>query len=546
MTIEDKKKIVDIFLDNGFLLNPDLLNQDISFFKNNINIIDMEDKPLVLDQNLLLSLGKIKQNINWREFERAKVLVEKGKDSTIYKTFYNILEYGLEEGKKQGVEKIVENIEEDSLGVSEILEEEKETENNIILLKMYKDDYKKREIQDFVIYYNKRFEALKKILLGRPELQNVTSINRILTKTNREEVSVIGMVSDKNETKNGNILISLEDTTGIIKVLISKNRSELFTSGKNIVFDEMIGITGVSGGQIIFANNIIFPEVPINNHLKKSPDEVYAAFISDIHVGSKKFLEDEFIKFINWLNGNFGDDDQKNIAKKVKYLFMVGDLVDGVSVYPGQENELLIKDLVKQYEKFAELIGMIRGDIKMIICGGQHDAIRMSEPQPPLMRKYTEAVYKIPNAILVSNPCLVNIQSTKDFEGFNIYMYHGASFHYYVDNVESLRNAKENPSNTMKFLLQKRHFAPTHSSNVFVPETEEDPLVIEKVPDVVVCGDSHRSAIGNHNGVIIINCSCWQSKTDFQEKVGHDPDPAKVPILNLKTREIKILKFGDE
>ncbi len=542
MTIEDRKKIVETFLDNGFLLNPDLLNQDIGFFKNNINFLNTEDKPIVLDKNLLLSLDKIKQNINWKEFERAKVLVEKGKDSIIYKTFSNILEYNLDENKEQEEKKS----EEDVLGVSEILEEEKDLENNVILLKIYKEDYKKREIQDFVIYYNKRFEALKKILIGRPELQNVTSINRILTKTNREEVSVIGIVSDKNETKNGNILISLEDTTGIIKVLISKNRSELFNFGKNVVFDEVIGITGVSGGQIIFANNIIFPEVAISNHIKKSPDEVYAAFISDIHVGSKKFLEEEFIKFINWLNGNVGDDNQKNIAKKVKYLFIVGDLVDGVGVYPGQEDELLIKDLIKQYEKFSELIDMIRKDIKLIICGGQHDAIRMSEPQPPLMRKYAETVYKLSNVILVSNPCLVNIQSTKDFEGFNIYMYHGASFHYYVDNVESLRNAKENPSNTMKFLLQKRHFAPTHNSNVFVPDTEEDPLVIEKVPDVVVCGDSHRSAIGNHNGIIIINCSCWQSKTDFQEKVGHNPDPAKVPILNLKTREIKILKFGDE
>ena len=33
--------------------------------------------------------------------------------------------------------------------------------------------------------------------------------------------------------------------------------------------------------------------------------------------------------------------------------------------------------------------------------------------------------------------------------------------------------------------------------------------------------------------------------TAFEEKVGNDPDPGKVPMFNLKTREIKILDFSD-
>ena len=39
--------------------------------------------------------------------------------------------------------------------------------------------------------------------------------------------------------------------------------------------------------------------------------------------------------------------------------------------------------------------------------------------------------------------------------------------------------------------------------------------------------------------------SCWQSITPFEEKVGNNPDPCKVPVLNLKTREIKIMDFSE-
>ena len=39
--------------------------------------------------------------------------------------------------------------------------------------------------------------------------------------------------------------------------------------------------------------------------------------------------------------------------------------------------------------------------------------------------------------------------------------------------------------------------------------------------------------------------NCMNEKTKYQEKTGNNPDPCKVPIINLKTREIKIMKFGE-
>ncbi len=93
------------------------------------------------------------------------------------------------------------------------------------------------------------------------------------------------------------------------------------------------------------------------------------------------------------------------------------------------------------------------------------------------------------------------------------------------------------------FLLKKRHLAPTHTSTPYYPY-EKDMLVIRKAPDIFVSGHIHKSAISSYNGILTISCSCWQSKTAYQEKFGHEPDPCKVPILNLKTGKINMLDFS--
>ena len=147
---------------------------------------------------------------------------------------------------------------------------------------------------------------------------------------------------------------------------------------------------------------------------------------------------------------------------------------------------------------------------------------------------------------MVSNPSLVNIHSSEGFPGFDVLMYHGYSFDHYVSNTDAIRNrgGYNRADILMKFLLQKRHLAPTHASTLYIPDTNKDPLVIERVPDFFVTGHIHKSMAANYKNTTLICGSCWQSKTDFQERVGHNPEPSRVPIVNLKTRDIKILKFG--
>jgi DNA polymerase II small subunit len=141
---------------------------------------------------------------------------------------------------------------------------------------------------------------------------------------------------------------------------------------------------------------------------------------------------------------------------------------------------------------------------------------------------------------------MINISSTAGFEGLDVMMYHGYSFDYYVAEVDSLRSkgGYDRADLIMKFLLKRRHLAPSHLSSQYIPDTKKDPLVIEKVPDILISGHIHKTATANYRNTTLICGSCWQGKTLFQEKVGHNPEPSRVPVINLQTREVKILKFG--
>ncbi len=425
--------------------------------------------------------------------------------------------------------------------------QEKKIKNDISVIKVYKEKSKKREVQDFVGYYTSRYNTLKKILLQRQELQNAISINRLQSKNNSEEVTAIGIVSSKTKTKNGNIILELEDTTGKINAIISNNKKEIHVIANDVCLDSVIGIKGSIRNKTIFVNNITIPDIPMNE-VNKSDEEVYAVFTSDIHVGLNLFYEEDFLKFIDWLNIDNGNDRHKEIASKVKYLFIVGDLVDGVGIYPDQEKDLVIKDVYEQYERCAFLLNKIRKNINIIICGGNHDALRLSEPQPVLDKEIAKPIWDLPNVTIITNPGMVNLCSNGINKGINVLLYHGYSFQYFADNVESIRlnGGMDRPDLIMKYLLQFRHLAPTHTSTLFVADPNEDALVIDIIPDIFVSGHVHRTIAQNYKNVTIIGSGCWVGKTTFQEKVGINPDPGKVVLVNLKTRDVKILNFRED
>ncbi|MBI5390848.1 DNA-directed DNA polymerase II small subunit [Candidatus Woesearchaeota archaeon] len=415
----------------------------------------------------------------------------------------------------------------------------------VTVLVTHGEDSSSKSVDDFVGHFVARYKTLERLLRNRPGFVGLTTIARVLQKTEREAVSVIGMVKKKSITKHKRILIEVEDTTGTIPVIIDpEKKEELGKFAADIIEDEVIGITGTTGGRAIFADHIVQPDI-IEKLLRKSPDEAYAIFISDLHVGSNYFLPDQFQQFLRWLRGEIGSEEQKRTAALVKYVFIIGDLVDGVGIYPGQEEELTYRDVRQQYEVCASYLSQIPKSKHLIICPGNHDALRLEEPQPAFLKNYSAALWNLPNTTMVSNPSLVTIHSAPDFPGFDVLLYHGYSFDHYIASVESIRNhgGYDKPENVMTFLLKRRHLAPTQGSTVYVPSKNSDPLTIQQVPDFFVTGHLHKTAVSSYKNITLICGSCWQSTTPFQERVGHNPEPCRVPLVNLQTRKVKVLKF---
>ncbi len=395
-------------------------------------------------------------------------------------------------------------------------------------------------VDDFAAYFRNRFDKLKSAIeRGRAGgLGIINSIESLKMYANGRDVGIIGMVYDKIITKKGHILVTLEDGTGNAKVLFLRpektSRKELheqFDFASKIVNDEVIAIRGRVSTPFLIANSVIWPDIPIRQ-MKTTEDDISIAFASDIHVGSKLFLEKHFVKFIEWLNGNV--ETRKDIAEKIKYLVISGDLVDGIGVYPNQDKELSISDIYKQYSVLFDYLDKIPEHIEVFVLAGNHDALQRAEPQPPLGDELIND-FKKDNIHLASNPSYITIHGIKTLA------YHGTSLDSVIQAVPGCSYSK--PESAMIELLRKRHISPIYGDNPIMP-SKKDSLVIDEVPDILHMGHLHKNGYAEYHGTQIINSGTWQSRTSYQVKLGHMPTPAVLPVYNAKSGQLWSIDFN--
>jgi len=364
-------------------------------------------------------------------------------------------------------------------------------------------------IEDFVAYFNSRFEKLSKILRKRIRPLPISSLGRM----NGEEVNVIGMVNSVREFRDYAV-VELEDGTGTINVVA---RDRLKDQALELLGDEVVGVIGTVRGRSLIADRIILPDVPMRERAKLN---VGVVFISDTHFGSKEFLEKEWNTFTKWLNGELGEGKVLELAEKVKYVVIAGDIVDGVGIYPDQEKDLSILDIYGQYEFAAEQLDKIPKDVKIVLSVGNHDAIRQAEPQPALPKEYRDLFSN--NVIHVGNPAYV------DLDGLKVLIYHGRSLDDVITRIPRL--SYEKPHEAMIELLKRRHLCPRYGERSPIAPEKDDWLVIDEIPDVMHCGHVHTYSVGVYRGVYLINSSTWQSQTEFQKKVNLNPMPGNVAV----------------
>ena len=394
------------------------------------------------------------------------------------------------------------------------------------------------KMYDILSCFNNRLETIRKMLIDSRILPykrptRVAEVTGNKSRYRSDGCTMIGLVSEPRHDKRGSLRFTLEDETGQIEcVLYNRDESKEHPLNSGLMPDDVIGVTGIlkqeRGKRDVFdVEDIHFP--PLNHHEKNSApldQAVSVAFLSDVHLGSKTFLEAQWHKMVEWFNTD-------PLAKTIRYFVISGDGVDGVGIYPNQQKELAIPDLFNQYGGLARLLEPLPDWVDVLLLPGNHDAVRPAEPQPALD---PELQQDYNNTTFVGNPCDFSLH------GVRILSYHGKSID---DFVSKMRNVSyDRPEAAMRAMIDRRHLAPSWGGKTPLAPEPEDNLVIRTIPDIFVTGHVHGHHVSDYKGVKLIHSSTWQDQTGYQRTLGFQPRPAILTVVNLHTHETASIPFA--
>ena len=274
------------------------------------------------------------------------------------------------------------------------------------------------KMSDITSCFSDRLQSIRKMIIQNSRLPRTpTEISRLHAESSRyqgyeNKAVAIGLVNEPRYTKNGHLIWSLEDETGELTCLLTKRKGDdrdraheqILEAG--LMPDDVLGVSGTFSqtGDMFYVDDLHFPMK--DRHVKASSEHgVSVAFLSDIHVGSKTFLEAQWHKMVRWFHTD-------PLAKTIKYLILSGDCVDGVGIYPGQDSELSIPDLFGQYQEFARLLELLPDWVECVMLPGNHDAVRPAEPQPTF-EKDIQQDYN--TTTFVGNPCDFSLHGVRLF-----------------------------------------------------------------------------------------------------------------------------------
>ena len=374
------------------------------------------------------------------------------------------------------------------------------------------------------------YQRLSSIVRERLDTKGSATVAAAKNLAPGKSAKVAGLLSDRS-SRRGGVELKIDDPTGTLRVVCRDGLAE--KAALEAPLDSMV-VVEVSKGRAgqMFTDSVVLPDVPGRRPVSSS-HRVYAVLLSDLHIGSRMFLSDDFGRFLRWLNGGLGDQD---VVNRVKYLVIAGDLVDGVGVYPGQEFQLAERDPKKQYEMASELLKKVPGHIQIVLSPGNHDAVRQALPQPAVPADMAEPLYAMDNVRWVGDPAYTKLH------GVTFLIYHGKSLDDVIATTPNL--AYDRPTDAMKLLLRARHLAPTYGKRTALSPELRDYMVVDQVPDVFHVGHVHTYGELSYRGTLLLNSGTWQAQTSFQSNMGLEPTPSIVPIVDLSTLKVLRRNFG--
>jgi len=384
-------------------------------------------------------------------------------------------------------------------------------------------------IEGYTLLFSNRFSKLKKIISNRPESKMLKSISSVVSTKSNNDMYICGLISERRVERNITKIV-LDDPSGSIETIVFD--TDLQKTAASLLSDQFVMEKisfGKKGGFIV--KDIILPGIPEHTP-NRSKTEVYAAFLSDLHIGSMYFMEKELNDFVSWLSS------PDPVARKIRFVLVCGDVVDGVGIYPNQDKELDLVDINEQLKKTVEILNKIPQHIKIVVTPGNHDPGRRALPQPAIPKIYNSELWNQKNITMLGNPAMVSLNGVK------VLMFHGQSIDDIVRTTPGLSYDK--PAQVMRHLLQARHLSPIYGSQTPLAPEIEDMMVIDEPPDIFHAGHVHVVDLDLYRGVLILNSGAWQHQTPFQAGVGVTPTSGLAVLVNLKTFKVYTKDFSSK
>lgn len=397
--------------------------------------------------------------------------------------------------------------------------------------------------EGYAALFASRFHKMRALFSGRPEARSIKPISKVVPvgSASRPELKAFGEAQEAREDAEAYtcglvteraldgeaVKLVIEDMSGTMEV--TARDEKVREAAEALLLDQFVVVRTVRGrGRTRSAKEIILPDIP-DREQARSETDAHAVFVSDLHIGSKLFMEKEFSEFAAWL----GSPDP--VAKKVRFMLIGGDAVDGVGIYPNQEKELDQQTLGEQMEKLDEMVSLVPAHVEIFVITGNHDPGRRALPQPAIPRAYCGRLADRKNVHLLGNPAMVSLNGVK------VLMFHGQSIDDIVKTMPGV--SYQQPTKIMRYLLMARHVSPTYGAMTPIAPEAEDMLVMDQVPDVFHTGHVHCMGIERYKNVVMINAGTWQRQTAFQAGVGVEPTPGIAVVLNLRTMQAGEVRF---
>ena len=387
-------------------------------------------------------------------------------------------------------------------------------------------------IEAYATLFLSRYRSLARLLRGRPSLPDLRPIREL--RPGERGGSVIGMVREIRETsRRHHVIVTVDDETGSVDALVPRD-----SPGARAPFlpDEVVGLRLLYGRdptKIPIAVGVERPDVPAERPRTRSSRGARVLCLSDLHVGSRSFLAESWARLVAFLHER---GPRPDLARSIEYVVIAGDLVDGIGIYPRQEKDLAILDIVEQYVELGRRLAELPGRLTIVAVPGNHDAVCPAEPQPPLPAALAECLPG--NVHLLANP------STFALDGVVVAAYHGRGFDDLIPALPGASYAR--PTEVMRRMLQMRHLGPIYGDRTPLAPLARDGLVLDPAPDLLVTGHLHTFGAERYRGTLMLNASTWQAETEYQRMRNIVPVPCRAAVVDLATLGLATFDFSTD